>query len=123
MDYGKRKVGVALASDSIAEPLCTLENEGRIVSSIKEIAQKEKVEAIVIGLSEGKTASETRKFASKLEKKIGLPIFFVDETLSSYEARELSLRLSHSPTKRKQMEDAMAAALVLQYFIESGSLA
>lgn len=112
IDFGKAHVGLALGSTEtgLAEPLKT-ELTPMEYQKIENICIENGVEKIIIGMSEGESARETREFAGKLEY-IGIPIIFYDETLTTQDALRNLLHLSAK--KREKTEHAAAAAIVLQ---------
>ncbi len=117
IDYGKRKIGLALATNSIAEPYKVIryESEEEVLEKIEKIVKAEKVEQIVIGISEGKMAEEARSFGKKLNSSV----VFQDETLTTQQAQELSIKAGIKRKKRKSLEDAYSAALILQAYLDS----
>jgi putative Holliday junction resolvase len=67
-------------------------------------------------------AQESEEFGKRLESEIKIPIVFQDETLSTKTAQELSINANIKKGKRKAMEDAFSAAVILQEYIESARL-
>lgn len=119
LDYGTKRVGVAISRGTLAEPLAILENSDTLIDQIKEICEQEKVGLILVGLSENKMAEKTKTFARRLEQQINLPIEFVDETLSSYKTHE-KIKKSHiKKSKRAQPIDHYAAASFLEEWLET----
>jgi len=116
IDYGQRKIGLALATSKIAEPLGVIKylNWKSFVIRLIKILTEEKIEKIVIGISEAKSGRETRTFGEKLAKEISLPVEYFDETLSTQEAQKLSREAGIGCKKRTTLEDAYAAAVILQ---------
>ena len=127
IDFGKKRIGVALSDERkiLASPLCTLEK----FSSLKEAASslKEKLKAhapiaaIVVGLplhmsgKESDLSTLARQFAELLEG----PIIFWDERLSS---RQVERAMRDAGVKRKkqaQLTDKLAAAAILQNYLDS----
>ena len=121
IDYGRKKIGLAIGDtqSKFAEPLSVIrfKSEAQAFIQIGELVMVEKVEKIVLGVSEGKMAQETRKFGQKLQKELGIPIIFQDETLTSLDAQELSIAAGINRKKRREMEDAYAASIILQNFL------
>src|SRR5690554_4091367 len=91
LDVGEVRVGVALAGTiaKIPRPVVTLIRDDKIFSNIKEIADHEKADTIVVGVPRNMSGQETsqsntiRQFADKLKEDTDLEIIFADETLSS----------------------------------------
>lgn len=108
LDYGTAHIGVALSAGPLAEPLTTL-SASSFISHIPNLISQHCIDAIVVG----QTSPE---FLTQL-KSFGLPVYQEDETLSSHDAR---ISLFHtSPTRRKNMEHAASAALILQSYLDS----
>lgn len=119
IDYGEVKIGLALATSKIAEPLGIIKYDGRkkFEDRLIEIITEEKIGKIIIGISEGKTGEKTKTFGEKLKREISIPIEYWDETLSTHEAQTLSRETGMSRKKRNALEDAFAAAVMLQSYI------
>lgn len=120
IDYGLKKIGLAIAATSIAEPLKVVRYEDieKPLSQIKSLVQKEKIDKIVVGVSEGKMAQKTRVFAKTLQKNLDIPIVFFDETLTSKDAQKMAIESGIKRKKRKEMEDAFAATVMLREYLE-----
>ena len=123
IDYGRKKMGFAVGeTDSkFAEPFSVMRFQAleEALEKIKQAVQAERAEKIVIGVSEGKMAEETKKFGKKLSEKLKMLVVFQDETLSSKDAQEFSIGAGIKRKKRKDMEDAFAAAIMLQNYLEN----
>ena len=117
IDYGLKKIGLAISEGELAEPLGVVK-----VSSIKyqvlSICQKEKVEKIVVGISEGKMAEKQRKFGRELAKITSLPVEFQDESLTSQDAIAKMIQAGKRRKFRRQFQDAVAAAIILQSWLD-----
>jgi len=120
IDYGLKKVGLAIATGSLADPLLVLRySDIRILEKeIAKICEKERIEKIVVGISEGQMAKKTKEFIKDLENQISIPIVKFDETLSTQDAQRLSIESGMRRSKRKEMEDAIAAAVMLQNYLD-----
>lgn len=114
IDYGRRKVGLAISEGVLAEPYKVIRYyDTRILGEkIRKIIEQEKIEKVVVGVSEGKMGEESEEFAGRL----GAETF--DETLSTHTAQELSREAGMPRTKRKNLEDAFAAAVMLQSYLD-----
>lgn len=115
IDYGRRKIGLAVSEGKLAEPLKVIKiddfNDG--VEKVKKEAESIKAEKLIVGLSEGEMGEEQKQFA----KKMGAETF--DETLSTYDAQNFSIEAGIKRKKRKGMEDAYAAAIILQNYLDA----
>lgn len=116
IDYGTKRVGIAISYASLAEPLLILDNDGHLFKNISQLIQNHQAKQIVVGLSENEMAEKTRRFALLLQEKTRLPIYFNDETLSSYQVHEF-LKL-HRLKERQGPIDHFAAAVILQNFLD-----
>jgi RNase H-fold protein (predicted Holliday junction resolvase) len=108
LDYGSSHIGVAISNGILAEPLTTVPTKIAL-SSIKEIIKKYKIEGLIIGDTDP-------EFLIRL-KLMNIPIYIVDETLSSFDARQSLLHTSQK--RRKQKEHSAAAAIILQSWLDS----
>ncbi|GAG09922.1 unnamed protein product, partial [marine sediment metagenome] len=79
VDFGEKKIGLAISEDFLAEPLGVIKAE----RAIKRICQEQGIEKIVVGISEGKMAETTRDFGERLKSATGLSVEYQDETLTS----------------------------------------
>ena len=122
IDYGQKKIGLAIGDDQsrLAEPLLVV-RVGSLEEALEKVAKVveiEKVEKMVIGVSEGVTAEKTRIFGEQLLEKAGCEVVYQDETLTTYHAQTLSLQANLKQKKRKDREDAYAAALIVQAYLD-----
>jgi putative holliday junction resolvase len=126
-DFGSRRIGVAVGETStrIASPLGAIEgeaNEARF-DAIGRIVDEWHPAGFVVGLprhadgSEHAVAKLAEKFARRLQARYGVPVAFVDETLTSADA-EASLKRTRTRAGRKSDVDALAATLILQSFLD-----
>lgn len=124
IDYGSKKVGLALSDETrrIALPFLFLENRGdkNLTEEIYRICQKNRVGEIVLGMpktmtgQKGKQAQRVKKFAELLKKKVDLPVVFEDERLTS----KLTQRFLG---KNKKYDDKIAAQILLQDYLDKKS--
>ena len=120
IDYGKKKIGLALATSKIAEPFGVLRVESfqEGIDRVVDVVEDKEIEKIVIGISEGKMAEETRAFGKRIKEQSEKPIVYQDETLSTQQAQELSIEAGVNRKKRKSLEDAYSAAIILQAYLD-----
>lgn len=123
IDYGEKHLGIAIAYNGIVEPIKNKQINKSIsnkqILQIKELSSKLKIEKIVIGVSSGKMAEKTRKFGEKLEKSTGLSVEYVDETMTSEEAKKIMLEIGKKKKKRQRDEHTVAACLILESYLPS----
>lgn len=108
IDYGRSKIGLAIAEGPLAEPWKVIKP-----GELKRVLENENFDKIIIGISGGQMGEEQKKFA----ESIGAETF--DETLTTKEAQKLSLEAGISRKKRRALEDAYAATLILQNYLDS----
>lgn len=118
VDWGLKKVGIALSEGALASPLDILSIRGLDdgVEKIVEIVKREEINVIVIGKPEGESGQRVEGAINKL-KKVGLEVIEVDETLSTREAKKALLQMGAS-RKSRRADDAMAAAIILQNYLD-----
>jgi len=120
IDYGTKRVGLAINHEWLAEPLKIVPQE-KALEEIISLVEQEKINTILIGIADGSVAELSRSFGKTLRERLKqtIQIIEVDETLSSVETHE---RLVHSsmPRKRRQENiDHYAAAAILQEYIDT----
>lgn len=121
IDYGKSKVGLAISSGKLADPLMVIKYKDidDLLAKIKKIATEELAQKLVIGISEGQSAKDATAFGKTLSEYLGLPVVFVDETLSTFDAQDKAIASGMKQKRRKLMEDAFAAAVILQSYLDN----
>ena len=134
IDYGERRIGLALSDPTglLASPWKRIDNDGNVGAAAQRLAlevdallaEPDGLDAIVIGLprrlsgEDNEQTPRVRKLAQLLGDKNAIPITFKDERLTSHEADERLATRQRDWRKRKQQLDAMAAALILQDFLD-----
>lgn len=119
IDYGTKRIGVALSYGHLAEPLTIIENTSDVHQKIIDVCDENQVTDIVFGISEGDMAQMTRDFAAVVAEKTQLPIHFFDETMSSKEVESILRGSGKGMKQRSQPIDHYAAAHVLQQFLDA----
>lgn len=125
IDWGERKIGLALAispaTAGLAEPLEVIryEHTSTLCKKLAEIIDKHKIEKIIVGVSEGVSGIAAKNFAKALDQQFEIPVETFDETLSSRDAQRLSIESGQKRKKRKEMEDAFAACIMLQNYLDT----
>lgn len=121
IDYGRAKVGLAIAESSLASPLYVIRVSGfeDAVKKIVTVIETEKPETVVVGVSEGTMGEEQERFASALSRSLSQPVVTWDEGLTTYDAEARAIASGAGPKKRRALEDAYAATLMLQSYIDN----
>ena len=124
---GEKRIGIALSDPLglVAQAFEVVERKGeRIFSRLKEIIANFGIEEIVVGLplkedgSVGPQAEKVLNFVKELETRLGVPIKLWDERYSTQEAEKILLEANQSRSKRKRIKDKLAAAIILQGYLE-----
>jgi len=128
LDVGHKRVGIAGCDRTglIASGITTLHRTSfeRDVEQIKQIIQERDVEVLVVGLpysmdgSLGFQARHVQKFTKRLTAILQLPVEYVDERLTSYQAEQMMIAQKISPSRNKGLIDRFAAALILQQWLD-----
>lgn len=118
IDYGKKKVGLAISEGLTATPLTIVESSGLedALQKVGHILVREGIDRVVIGLAEsGESRSMTEKFIQRLSEDVEVVI--VEETLSSKLADE-KMRLAAVKKSKVKSNDAIAAMVILEDYLE-----
>jgi len=120
VDYGDKKIGLSISPGKLAEPYRVIRytDEESAFEEIAEILEKEKIDEVVVGLSENESFIKAKRFGQKIDLELDVHVEFVDETLSTHDAQMLSLESGMNRKKRKNLEDAFAATLILQKYLD-----
>ncbi len=126
IDYGNKRTGLAIcdAEETIVSPLKVIHGQKELLRKIKDIVDAENIEAIVLGLplnmddSQGPQVKLVFKFADRLKAHIDIPLYFQDERLSTFSAEEKLAAADFTRGKKKKRLDAVAAAEILEAFLE-----
>ncbi len=131
IDYGERRIGVALSDPLgwVARPyrIITPESEEAGLALLSEIVQAESVAKVVVGLPTdsrsqiGEQARTVIRWSRRLSRSIAVPVVFWDESYSSTAAQELAdRRTKRRRGRRPGPVDHIAAAAILQEYLDAG---
>ncbi len=126
IDHGLKRTGLAVCdpSETIVSALSVIEGSKDVISDVIKIVEKENIESIVIGLplnmdgTAGGQAKIVRAFAEQLNQRTKVDIYLQDERLSSFAASEKLDQMEMSHKMKKKKLDALAAAQILEAFLE-----
>jgi putative Holliday junction resolvase len=132
LDLGHVRIGVAL-SDTLgmtAQPLTVLQSEGtqKDIITIGELVNEHEVSQVVVGLpinmdgTESKQTQKIREFTTKLSNRLNVPVFFIDERLTSRQAERMMTESGVTAKKQRGKVDQIAAALLLQSALKGALL-
>jgi len=127
LDIGDRRIGVAVSDpfNSYALPVETYvrKNLKTDLEKMRAYVKDKSITALVCGLPvnfDGTPSIQTQKalfFIEKLKETLSLEVFTVDERCSTCEAEETLISQGKSRQERKQFVDSLAAATILQGFL------
>jgi len=131
LDIGDRRIGVAISdpSQTIAQGIGQISwdesHRDKALEEIKEFIFKYRVVKVVVGLprnmegEEGFQARKVRDFLDFFSSKIKLPVALVDERFSTVMAERILREQGASLSERKKATDKIAAAIILQDYLDS----
>lgn len=126
IDYGNKRTGLAICdpTEMIVSPLSVIQGPKQLLDKIDDIIKNENVEELVLGLplnmdgSQGYQTKLVFKFAEQLKQRFDVPIHFQDERLSTFAAEEKLAPAEFTRKKKKKRLDAVAAAEILEAFLD-----
>jgi putative holliday junction resolvase len=129
LDLGEKRIGVAVSDESrmVARSHSVLPRTSRLADfeKIKQIVDAEGVTLIVVGLPlhldgrEGQTAAWARDYTAALAGYLQIATDFWDEALTTVAAQESMRARGQSRKKQRQWIDAVAAAFILQSYLDA----
>jgi putative holliday junction resolvase len=129
LDHGSKRIGVAVSDELklIAQPLefILAEPAPAFLARLKVLIQEKEVELILVGMprnmdgSYGPAALKVQEFVAALKSALTVPIKTWDERLTSAQANRLLIQSNVRRDKRKEKVDKMAAAILLQSYLDS----
>jgi putative Holliday junction resolvase len=128
LDHGTKRIGVAVSDETktIAQPLEYIPAEpfAGFLDRLKQLIREKEVSLILIGLprnmdgSYGPAAEKVQTFVGVLAGAITVPIKMWDERLTSAQANRILIQGGVRRDKRKEKVDKMAAAILLQSYLD-----
>ncbi|GAB4159217.1 MAG: Holliday junction resolvase RuvX [Candidatus Dojkabacteria bacterium] len=132
IDYGTKRIGLAVSDFKgiLSTPIQTVSysknwGEAEIIEAIKQIIAEYNIKSICLGLPQKFTEAQQQnidritKFGEQLAQATGLKIYYYDESFSTKEAQNVLLSLGQNSKSSKSKIDTVAAALLLQNFLDS----
>ncbi len=129
LDFGRKRIGVAGCDRTglIATGITTIERTSfdRDVEQIRQLVNQRQVQILIVGLpysmdgSLGFQARQVQKFTTRLAKVLKLPVEYVDERLTSFQAEQMLIAENRSPSRHKQLIDRKAASIILQQWLDT----
>ncbi|MGO8677997.1 MAG: Holliday junction resolvase RuvX [Limisphaerales bacterium] len=129
IDHGTKRMGIALSDELkvIAQPLeyVPAEPTGNLFARLAQLVREKDVELVLVGMPRnmdgtyGAAAAKVSEFVTALGAAIPVPIRTWDERLTSVQANRLLIEGNVRRDKRKEKVDKMAAAILLQSYLDS----
>ncbi|MBD9426345.1 Holliday junction resolvase RuvX [Pseudomonas sp. PDM15] len=127
-DYGTKQIGVAVgqAITGQARELCVLKAQNGVPDwqKVEALIKEWQPDAIVVGLplnmdgTKSEMSERAEKFARRLNGRFNLPVHTHDERLTTFEAKGQRLAQGQRGGYRDNPVDALAAALLLEGWLE-----
>lgn len=128
LDIGHRRIGVAGCDrlGMLVTELTTLKQTSfqAVVQALSQLVEERQVTLLVVGMpytmdgEMGKQAKRVQSFAERLSSVLQLPVEYVDERLTSFQAEQMLLAEGISPSRNKGLIDRKAAAIILQQWLD-----
>lgn len=129
LDVGKKRIGVAGCDQTglIATGLTTIERQSFIedVAQLEALVRQRQVQVLVVGLpynmdgTLGFQAKQVQRWATRMGNALDLPVEYVDERLTSFQAEQMMLAQRQSPSRHRGLVDRKAAAILLQQWLDA----
>ncbi len=131
IDHGTKRMGVAISDELgvIAQPLEFIPAEPftALLDRLKDIIRAKQVDLILVGMprnmngSYGPAAAKVQEFVELLKASVATQIQILDERLTSVQANRVLIEGNVRRKQRKEKVDPMAAAILLQGYLDSRS--
>ncbi len=131
LDVGDRRVGLSVSDETgtVARPYGVFHRRGdeADVEELAAVAKALDAEVLVVGLplnmdgTAGSQAQKAEALGKALADRAGLPAQFMDERLTSVEAERVLVEAGVEGRRRRQLQDAVAAVLILQAWLDRRS--
>lgn len=130
-DFGLRHIGVAMGNSLLdtteALPILLAKDGVPNWQAVQALVKEWGPEQLVVGDplnmdgSDSELCLRARKFARRLEGRLGLPVDMADERLTSFEAKQDLKEQGHSGDFKRQPIDSYAAQLILKTWLAENS--
>lgn len=125
IDYGTKRIGIAI-SDGLgltARPLDVVTRRD-LPEFLLRLVEEHTIDQVVVGLPtalgghEGESAAGARELADEVREILGVPVEMIDERFTSRMAESALLEGGMRRQQRKETVDKVAAAIILQTFLD-----
>lgn len=114
IDYGIKKIGLAVSIMGIITPIPAIRNDSNIFEKIKKIINEYDINGIYVGISEGELGRKSKLFAEELSSVLQLSVETIEEAVSTIEADEIYIKNKNKKKDYKSSIDSIAAAVILR---------
>jgi putative Holliday junction resolvase len=127
VDLGAKRTGLAAGDDVVrlVQPVEVVQvpRGPALLDALARAVDRHGPDELVVGLplnmdgTEGAGAKEAREFGALLAARVGIPVRFQDERLSSFEADERMARSGRTHREKRELRDALAACAILEAWL------
>ncbi|MDB9528615.1 Holliday junction resolvase RuvX [Oscillatoria sp. CS-180] len=131
LDIGHKRIGVAGCDrlGLLVTELTTLKRTSfrAVIVALTRLIEERQVTVLVVGMpytmsgEVGQQAKRVKSFAERLSSVLQLPVEYVDERLTSFQAEQMLIAEGTSPSRNKGLIDQKAAAIILQQWLDQRS--
>ncbi|MGH7908043.1 MAG: Holliday junction resolvase RuvX [Candidatus Binataceae bacterium] len=129
LDVGKTRIGIAVSDPdgTMAQPIGTIRRKSieQDIARLSTELRPRQVGRIIVGYplnmdqSEGPRSRGMKIFAHQLETTLQIPVELQDERLTTFEAKERLRGLPMKRASRRNALDAIAAAIILESWLQA----
>jgi putative Holliday junction resolvase len=129
IDLGTTRIGVALSdpTGTFASPSCVIGCTGRRndLARLKEVVESTGAEQVVVGMpttlrgEQGRAAQQAEEFARQLAAEIDVPVTTWDERMTTVVAERALVAAGERRETRRDKRDKVAAAVMLQSYLDA----
>jgi putative holliday junction resolvase len=128
IDYGEKRVGIAISDQSCSIPqghsVIDGENKDFLIDSLVKLIKENNIIIIVLGLrrnmdgSYGFQSQKVMQFKDMLSLKTDIQIEFLDERLTTKEAKRITMEQGIKRKKRRELTNIISASLILENYLK-----
>lgn len=128
IDYGKKRIGLAYCNELqiSVNSKYTIENDDNLWDKLTKFISEDRIQVVVVGFpatvdgSQTEFHTEIESFIETIKEKYKLPVYIQDEYKTSVYSTDIMISSGYGKKKRskKGAKDKIAAALILQSFLE-----
>lgn len=127
VDVGSKRIGIAVSDEMgvIASPVSYVRRGSGELVAFQDLVRRYQPTKLVAGLPaglsghEGPQAKSVRTYMDSLARQLGIELAYWDERLTSAIAERQLIASGARREKRREQIDALAAAIMLQSYLDS----